>query len=479
MTTGKIDHLFSYLLVPLDAVMILLGFVVAYKTRAGSIPLPVIYLWPFDQYLKLAFELLPIWLVAFAFAGLYYPQRRSLTELGHIIVGTSLGVMSLIIWVFFNRSDFFSRLIVFYIWIYSIIFVALGRALLTLLKSNLYLFGYKRKSVAIIGSPDGIVYSLISQLKNKPSLGYAVYGIIAKDKPKQESLNWLGHPKDLARIVKENPIDEVILADTEISNEDMFHYMRTCQEDNVTFKAVPAHAQVSARTLQFDAFAGIPIIEFKGTALESWGAVYKRIADAVGSAIALIVFSPLMLIIAIAIKLDSRGPVIYKNERVGNRCNFKTLKFRTMRIEDCTGEEYGGQRAEKYEKKLIEKKNIKTGAVYKIADDPRVTRVGKFLRKTSLDELPQFVNVFFGNMSLVGPRPHQPREVKNYTSEQRKLLLIRPGITGLAQISGRSDLTFDDEARLDITYLENWSIWVDLSIVLRTFGVVIFGRGSY
>jgi lipopolysaccharide/colanic/teichoic acid biosynthesis glycosyltransferase len=129
---------------------------------------------------------------------------------------------------------------------------------------------------------------------------------------------------------------------------------------------------------------------------------------------------------------------------------------------------------------LIEEKNIKKGsAVYKIADDPRVTKIGKFLRKTSLDELPQFLNVFYGNMSIVGPRPHQPKEVEKYTSLQKKLLLVKPGITGLAQISGRSDLTFDEESSLDIFYLENWSVWLDFYIVWRTFSVVFYGKGGY
>jgi exopolysaccharide biosynthesis polyprenyl glycosylphosphotransferase len=256
--------------------------------------------------------------------------------------------------------------------------------------------------------------------------------------------------------------------------------MRTCQENEVVFKAVPTHAQVGERTLQFDAFAGIPMIEFRGTPLDSWGTVFKRFFDIIGSVLATVVLSPVMLIISILIKLDSKGPVIYKNVRTGNKGDFKTLKFRTMFRDVCTGSEYGGSRAEKIEDKLIKEKNIKEGsAVYKIAEDPRVTRIGSFLRKTSLDELPQLFNVFIGNMSLVGPRPHQPKEVKNYSNQQRKLLLIKPGITGLAQISGRSDLSFDEEARLDIFYLENWSIWLDFYVIIRTFSAVLKGKGSY
>ena len=187
-----------------------------------------------------------------------------------------------------------------------------------------------------------------------------------------------------------------------------------------------------------------------------------------------------MTLIALLVKTTSRGPVIYRNTRIGNRGKFITLKFRTMYLEHCTGPQYGGSRAENFENKLIAERNIKKGsAVYKIARDPRITPIGRFLRKTSLDELPQFFNVIKGNMSIVGPRPHQPKEVIHYTKEQRKLLMIKPGITGLAQISGRSDLNFDEEADLDIFYLENWSIWLDLFVVINTPKVVFGKKGTY
>jgi len=475
----KIEQLFTILLVPVDAIMVLVAFVIAYETRASSIPLPVIYLWPFDQYIKLAFWMVPVWILALAIAGAYNPKRQGLREFGQVIVGASLGAMALVLWVFLNRSDFFSRLIVFYIWALSIIGVGLGRAILELIRTNLYLFGFKKKNLVIVGDLNEITSHLASQIKNRPSLGYNLYGFI-NESGKNEPFKYLGHPSEIESIIKKNPIDEVIFADKGYDDGKLFYYMRICQECSVTFKAIPNHAQVSARTLRFDVFEGIPVIEFKGTPLDSWGAVAKRIVDVIGSLIAIVILSPIMLIISLAIKLSSKGPVIYRNLRVGNRGNFETLKFRTMQIEHCTGEQYGGSRAETYENKLIKKSNIKEGsAVYKIARDPRVTSVGNFLRRTSLDELPQLFNVLIGNMSLVGPRPHQPKEVKNYTAEQRKLLLIKPGISGLAQISGRSDLTFDEEAGLDIFYLENWSIWLDFYILLQTFGAVVKGKGSY
>ena len=475
----KIEQLFTILLVPVDAIMVLLAFVVAYQARANAIPLPVVYIWPFDQYIKLAFLMVPIWIVALALAGAYNTQRQGMREIGQIIVGASLGAMALVLWVFLNRSDFFSRLIVFYIWAFSIIGVGLGRVALEIIRTNLYLFGFKKKNLVIVGDINDTIIHLASQVKNRPSLGYNLYGFIADNKS-NEPFKYLGRPSEIEEIVKRNNIDEIVFADQKYDDEKLFYLMRVCQECNITFKAIPNHAQVGARTLRFDAFEGIPVIEFKGTPLDSWGFAIKRLVDLIGSVIAIIIASPIMAIIALAIKIGSKGPVIYRNVRVGNKGNFETLKFRTMLTDQCTGEQYGGSRAEEFENKLIKKNNIKEGsAVYKIAKDPRVTRVGKFLRQTSLDELPQLFNVFAGNMSLVGPRPHQPKEVKNYTPEQRKLLLIKPGITGLAQISGRSDLTFDEEARLDIFYLENWSVWLDFMIFLKTFGAVLRGKGSY
>lgn len=474
----KADQILTLLTLPVDLVMVLLAFVLSYVARSHSIPFPVIYIWPFDQYLSLAFCLLPIYALAFAFAGLYSRERNRIKEFGQIVAGASLGAMAVVLWVFLNRSDFFSRLIVFYIWILSIIGVALGRTTLNFIKSNLHIFGVKKKKLAIVGAYDETARHIVRQVEQRPALGYEISGIIGSSG--SENIKSLGTLEEIEKIIKAKALDEIIVTDSSVTNGKLFKLMRTCQEHDVVFKAVPTHAQVGARTLHFDAFAGIPILEFKGTPLDSWGAVFKRIIDVIGSIVVIIIASPIMLIIAIAIKIDSKGPAIYKNIRTGNRGEFVTLKFRTMFLEVCTGSEYGGTRAEEIENNLIKEKNIKKGsAVYKIAEDPRVTKVGHFLRRTSLDELPQFINVLIGNMSLVGPRPHQPREVKNYSNEQRKLLLIKPGITGLAQISGRSDLTFDEESRLDIFYLENWSIWFDFYIILKTFSAVLKGKGTY
>jgi lipopolysaccharide/colanic/teichoic acid biosynthesis glycosyltransferase len=189
----------------------------------------------------------------------------------------------------------------------------------------------------------------------------------------------------------------------------------------------------------------------------------------------------LIILIALAVALETGLPVIYKNERVGQEeKKFFTLKFRSMYKKDSTGAQFGrqGEAALRQEQELIAKQNIKSGPIYKIKNDPRVTHFGKFLRRWSLDELPQFFNVLKGEMSLVGPRPHQPREVAHYQRQHKIVLAIKPGITALSQISDRSNLTYEEEINLDTFYIENWSLYMDLIIIIKTPFIVLTKKGS-
>jgi len=220
--------------------------------------------------------------------------------------------------------------------------------------------------------------------------------------------------------------------------------------------------------------------ELQYSALDGWQVIAKRIFDIVTSSLFLIVFSWLYIIIAAVIKLNSPGAVFYLSERVGPDGKvFKLYKFRRFFKQYCTSETNPeSKEALEFEQNLIDSqgKNADRGALYKIKNDPRMTKVGAFLEKTSLDEIPQFINVLIGNLSLVGPRPHQPREVRKYAGEQFKVLNAKPGITGLAQIQGRSDLHFDQEAEIDIEYTKKWSFWLDIWILIKTPFVLIFKK---
>ena len=217
-------------------------------------------------------------------------------------------------------------------------------------------------------------------------------------------------------------------------------------------------------------------LEYKHSKLDGRSLVVKRIFDVVWVVVGIILLSPVLLVIAIAIKLESKGPIIYKSKRVwtGGQL-FTFLKFRTMYTHLSVG--YGGKEAEELYKKLINSDaNTREGVLPKIANDPRVTKVGRFLRKTSLDELPQLFSVLRGTMSLVGPRPHLENEVARYTPWQRRLLSIKPWITGYAQVFWRDSLSFDQEAKLDLYYIQNWSLWLDIYVIVGTFGVIFKGR---
>ncbi|MFC1613652.1 sugar transferase, partial [Patescibacteria group bacterium] len=217
--------------------------------------------------------------------------------------------------------------------------------------------------------------------------------------------------------------------------------------------------------------ADIPIIEIKRTPLNGWGRIYKRIFDIIGSVLAIIIFSPIFIFTAIAIKLDSKGPILYLDYRYGQKFKkFIFYKFRSMKSELCDGE---GPTATKQGNAMLStlvngENNTRFGPLHKIKNDPRITKVGKFIRKFSIDEFPQFFNVLKGDLSLVGPRPHMSLEVENYEKHHKRLFEIKPGITGLAQISGRSDLNFEDEVKLDTYYIENWSLKMDITILLKT-----------
>ena len=272
-------------------------------------------------------------------------------------------------------------------------------------------------------------------------------------------------------------IEEILLSDPSYPKEDVVDLIEFAHDQHIRFSFVPNLFQTLTANATGAVIGGIPVVELRRTPLEGWGRISKRILDIIGSMVAIIVFSPFMAAIAIAIKLDSEGPVLYRSKRFGPKREFIMLKFRTMKIEYCTGDDYPySKQAEQLESSLIEKHNIRQGPVPKVLNDPRRTRLGRFLERTSLDELPQFFNSLKGDISLVGPRPHLQKEVAHYEKVHKRVFAVKPGITGMAQIAGRSDLNFDDEVRLDLYYIENWSLWLDLIIIFKTPFVILFRR---
>lgn len=463
---------FSVVQVPVDYLMIVLAAIsVFYLRRADAIVdvIPKLYQLSFNQYIKIALIITPLFLVVYAFYGLYKIQstRRFWQEVSKVFAATSFGIVIIIVGVFLQRDWFSSRFIILAGWAVAVLYVVLGRYLLQKIQKH-YLVrrGVGVHRVLLIGR-NGRVRRFAKLFTKHPELGYR-----AVDIAEAVSL------RRIEEIRHEKGIDEIIVCDPTIPDDEQEKILDYCEIHNITFKYFPTMFQTSRFTLHI--VNGEPLIEFQNTPLDGWGKVAKRVFDIVGSIIAIIIFSPVMAVIAVLIKLeDGAGPVIYKNERIGQSGKkFFVYKFRYMQWRYCvTDANPHCDDAVKYEQQLIAERNVRKGGVlYKIKDDPRKMRVGRIIERFSLDELPQFFNVLLGEMSLVGPRPHQEREVDQYREYHRRLLTIKPGITGMPQVSGRSDLPFEDEYRLDVYYIENWSIWLDLLLCFRTIGAILHRR---
>jgi len=468
MNTKKFELFFTFILIPVDLAMILLAFVLSYNLRTHFEIIPVQYVQPFIDYLKFIAPWLPLWIFIFALTGLYHGNRKSIwQEFGQAIVAISAAMALMMVWFFFQKVDFFSRLIIIYSWVLAILLVIIGRYLIKLVQRYLYLKNIGVHRVIVLGN-NGSTKTLSNEIKENPGLGYKLAKVID-----EEAIKYL------ASIVQKYPCDEIIIADTSLKESQVMKVMEFCRNNRLGFKMIPSLLLVQSSHMDVQQIAGLPVLEFKRTPLDGWGRIIKRLIDIILSIVLIIITSPFMLIVALLIKLTDRGPVFFKQERVGLDKNFTLLKFRSMKAEYCTGDNYGGEKAAKLRKELAKKMNEVDGPVFKIANDPRITSVGKFIRKTSLDELPQFFNVLKGEMSLIGPRPPLAEEVEKYTSWQKRRLGVKPGITGLWQVSGRSELSFDEWVKLDAYYIEHWSLWLDFQIFLRTIKVVFFRKGAY
>ncbi len=464
---------FSFLLVPLDFAMIVLAGVSAYYIRYADFFQhfrPIIFDLEFVGYIKIVLLIAFFWLVIFALAGLYNIKsaRKLVKEIYRVVLACSTGLMLIVILIFVRRELFDSRFIVLAGWILAIIYISFARSLIRFIQRALFKYGIGVHKIILVGNSkttDNLIYEFSSQ----KSSGFEVVKRLRDFS--------IETAQELTEFLKSKEVDEIIQSDPNLTKAETLRLYDFTDEHHLTFKYAADLLGAKVLKTEVTEVAGIPIVEVKKTPLDGWGRIVKRIFDVIAAIFFIIFFSPIMIITALFVKFDSRGPIFYKNERVSKTGVFKLFKFRSMQIQYCVGGEYGEEVALKYENQLIDRQNTKHGEpVYKIANDPRLTRAGKFIRRYSIDELPQFFNVLAGNMSLVGPRPHQPREVARYEHHHKKVISIKPGITGLAQISGRSDLSFEDEVKLDTYYIENWSLLFDLSILLRTPLAVFKGR---
>ncbi len=465
------EIILMFIQLPLDFIVLLAAGWSAYFLRLSDWAVawkPVLFNLTLTSFTHMLLVVALVWIIIFAFSGLYStdPNRKLLHDLGRVVLGCSAGLSAVAVYVLFRQSPFDSRFLVVVGWILAVVYVSLGRVFMRGIKALLYRAGIGLRRVALIGEHENI-HVLATILSSRRELGYRVVG------------SYPHMDEATAHLLAGFALDEIIFSNPRAHETEALRALALCNEHHIVFKYSADLFATYASHVRVHPLAGIPIVELKRTALDGWGRVLKRIMDIVGSIVFIIIFSPIMIILAFIILLETGRPIIYKNERVGIRGKyFFTLKFRSMYQKDSTGPQFGddGKKAEEQEKDLIKKQNSKDGPIYKIVNDPRVTPFGTWLRRWSFDEVPQFFNVLAGTMSLVGPRPHQPREVAHYAGEHKRVLIIKPGITGLAQISGRSDLSFEEEIRLDVFYIEHWSIMLDLIILLKTPFVIFKKR---
>jgi exopolysaccharide biosynthesis polyprenyl glycosylphosphotransferase len=460
--------------VVLDVLLINVAFVLGYVVRYQlQLFRPVLdaFQAPYAAYVPFQLLHTVLLLLFLALDGVYQPRRGGswFDELYRIANGTTTAVVILVAATFIIQPLVYSRLLFMEAGIITIALLSGVRLLQRGLRANLRRRGLGVDRVLIIGAGE-TGRTVMRNLVALPALGYQVVGFVDDDINKGDlgRFRALGTLDSLGSVLKTERVDEVIITLPWTHHRTIIGLVRTCENLGVRARVVPDLFQLSLTRVDFDDIGGIPLMGLREARISRVGRVVKRALDFTLALLGLLLSAPLSLLVALAIRLDSPGPAIFKQQRVGEGGRpFLINKFRSMR--DGAEE----QQAE------LRSRNEASGPLFKMKDDPRLTRIGPFLRRRSLDEIPQLLNVLRGEMSIVGPRPGLPSEVAQYDHWHRQRLEVPPGITGLWQVSGRSDLSFDEMCLLDIYYIENWSLGLDLMIMLRTIPRVLFGEGAY
>jgi len=462
------------LLILLDVVLINAAFALAYYLRYIAqwiVPVGEQFFAPYSEYASMQLAFTGLMLIFLYMDGAYTPQRGGswFTEVYRIINATTTVGVILLVAVFLLLPLVYSRLMIVWLIVLTVALLGVARLVLRWVRAQLRRRGIGVARVLIVGAGE-LGRAVVRTIAARPDLGYQVVGFIDDNPSKSElgRLKNLGALERVEAVLQEEPVDEVIITLPWMYQRKIAALVRACEAAQVRVRVAPDVFQLSLSRLDVDDIGGIPLIGLKEARISRVGRLLKRALDAVLAVLVLTLMALPMALVAWLIRLESPGPALFRQIRVGERGRqFTIYKFRSMRIN-----------AEAELDQLWEY-NEARGPLFKIRNDPRQTRLGRLLRRTSFDELPQFFNVLRGEMSVVGPRPALPHEVEQYLPWQRQRLEVQPGITGLPQVSGRSDLTFDESCLLDIYYIENWSLGLDITIILRTIPRVLLGNGAY
>ncbi len=470
MRPRRNDFLIPLLTVASDMLAIVGGFAVSYWVRFFS-PLSELIpvtkgIPPLSVYLWSALLLSPVWLLVMRRYGMYGARRpvEFSSEFIQVLKANSLSMLILMGAAFFYRGFSYSRVVFVLIWGFSGLFIFLGRALVLEYEKLLYRRGRELKNVLLVGVTP-TARTVAARCVHDPSLGYNLVGYVARDTellPERLSVSKLGTLDDISMLIPEHRI-EIILVCLPLSDHE--HYtsiLNATVGHNVHVLLQPDFSGIISSRIRVNEITGIPFISIKETVITTWGRIGKRVFDVVFSLAVLVLFLPLGLLIALLIRITSGSPIFYRQTRVGLQGeHFELYKFRTMRVDA----------------------EDRSGPTWTKKNDPRVTPIGRILRRYSLDEIPQFYNVLRGDMSVVGPRPERPEFVDQFRSYVPKYIerhLLKTGITGWAQVNGlRQEVPITERTKYDLYYIENWSFMFDIRIIFKTIRAVLTGKDAY
>lgn len=480
------EFFFSMIMIPIDFLALMGAFVLAYIIRVKIEDKPVAHVIPAMEFLQVILILVPVWILIFALSGLYAQTnlRGRWSELGKIFVAVSGGVMFTILLDFLQPVSLFpSKAVPIYAYGIGLALVAVSRSTVRMVQQWLFNFGVGVQNAIIVGS--GPVAQQIREQLRLTRSGFRLLGCVDSSRGAARRMPGLAVYSSFDQALEtigKTPLDQIIQADSALNQEEIMTLVRYASNHHITYRFMPNQFGLYAARAAVGTLAGVTMVEMRLTPLEGWGRVVKRIFDILGGILAIVVFSPFLLGVALLLKVkDPGGPLIFKHRRLSRNGNEVYIyKFRTMIWKYCDGPDRPFKSAEETFRAMGRPELIEEfHKVQKVENDPRVSRFGRILRKTSLDELPQLFNVLRGELSMVGPRPIIPAELEHYGDRSASFLALKPGLTGLWQISGRNDISYDERVKLDIYYVENWNLMLDIRILIKSVLAVLKSRGAY
>lgn len=472
----KTVRLYTIALVIIDALAILGAFTLAYILRVQLDTRPLVNQIPAEQFFFTFVALLPFFILTFLSLGLYAPRvyQKRLTEIGKLAIGSFIGILLVIGYAYVVDEPLFpARLVPIYAGIATFVLLVFGREILRFIRDSLFRAGVGVQRVMMIGS-GAATSDIIENLNRTGRSGYNVVATVGSHPHGSEHLmHYASIEKGLA-MLDELKIDTIIQTELHEDSERNQNIMSAAQERHIQYCFVPGEAEFYSGKNQIDVFLGYPIISVYQTPLVGWGEVVKRIFDLFVTILFLPIWGTIFLLVCLFQFILNPGPLFYVSPRLTRFSKpFGLIKFRSM------GRQYGGKDAAvEFREMGREDLALEYEKNRKVERDPRITRFGRFIRATSLDELPQLLNILRGDVSLVGPRPILPQELHLYHGRGALLHSVKSGLTGLWQVSGRSNLPFEKRVELELYYAQNWSFWLDIKIMFKTVGVLFFRTGA-